>query len=128
MKLATSLTYDCTDLTNPALFPGWRGQYNWATVTAVAGKVKGTDHNIAIKGLFSYIAPTGTEAVALIAQGYKLTNWGIDIVNNQISYDRNILSGVKSADAPPRYFFPIPFETISKSNGKITNGYGLPQQ
>lgn len=127
VKLDKPLTYESTDVTNPALFPGWRGQYDWAT-SAVSAKVKGTDHNVAIKGLFNYIAPTSPEAVALLAEGYKLTNWGIDIVNNQTSYDRNILSGIKSADAPPRYFFPIPFETISKSNGKVTNGYGLPQQ
>ncbi len=127
VKLDKPLTYECTDVTNPALFPGWRGQYDWST-TAVAGKVKGTDHNVAIKGLFNYIDPKGPEASALIAQGYKATSWGIDIVNNQSSYDRNILSGIKSAGAPPRYFYPIPFETISKSNGKITNGYGLAQQ
>lgn len=127
VKLAKPLTYECTDISDPALFPGWRGQYDW-TGSAVAGKVKGTDHNIAIRGLFSYIDPKGSEASSLLAQGYKSTAWGIDIVNNQTAYDRNVLSGIKSADAPPRYFFPIPFETISKSNGKITNGYGLPQQ
>jgi len=127
VKLDKPLTYDSPNVTDPVLFPGWRGQYDWAT-TAVANKVKGTDHNVAIKGLFKYIDPNGAEAAALLKEGYNLTDWAIDIVNNQTSYDRNILSGIKSADAPPRYFFPIPFETISKSNGKITNGYGLPQQ
>lgn len=127
VKLDNPLTYDCTDVTNPALFPGWRGQYNWST-SAVASKVKGTNHNVAIKGLFNYINPTGAEAATLKADGYTVTNWAIDIVNNETSYDRNILSGVKTSNDPPRYFYPIPFETISKSNGKITNGYGLPQQ
>ncbi|RXK86079.1 RagB/SusD family nutrient uptake outer membrane protein [Filimonas effusa] len=127
VKLDNPLTYDCTDVTNPALFPGWRGQYNWST-SAVASKVKGTNHNVAIKGLFTYINPTSTEATALKADGYTVTNWAVDIMNNETSYDRNILSGIKSSDDPPRYFYPIPFETVSKSNGKIKNGYGLPQQ
>ncbi len=127
VKLDNPLTYDCTDVNNPTLFPGWRGQYDWST-TAVSGKVTGTNHNVAIKGLFNYINPNGSEATSLKAEGYKLTNWGIDLVNNETSYDRNILSGIKTADEPPRYYYPIPFETISKSNGRITNGYGLPQE
>lgn len=127
VKLEKPLTYDCTDVNDPVLFPGWRGQYDWST-SVVSGKVKGTDHNVAIKGLFNYINPEGSEATALKAEGYKVTEWAINIVNNEISYDRNILSGITADDVPPRYFFPIPFETISKSNGQITNGYGLPQQ
>ena len=31
-------------------------------------------------------------------------------------------------NVPPRYYWPIPFETLSKSKGKITNGYGLAQE
>lgn len=127
VKLDAPLTFDSPNTNDPVLFPGWRGQYDWST-SAVSGKVKGTDHNVAIKGLFNYIDPESTEAAALEAEGYALTNWAIDIVNNETSYDRNILSGIKSEEDPPRYFFPIPFETISKSNGKITNGYGLAQQ
>lgn len=127
VKLDNPLTYDCTDTSSPVLFPGWRGQYDWST-TSVSGKVKGTDHNIAIKGLFDHIDQDGAEAALLIADGYKKTNWAIDIVNNETAYDNNILSGIKSKDTPPRYFFPIPYETISKSKGKITNGYGLAQQ
>ena len=126
VKLDNPLTYDAEEA-DPALFPGWRGQYDYST-TAVSGKVNGTDHNVAIKGLFRYIDPNGPEAAALEADGYVLTDWGINIVNNESSFDHNILSGITSADAPPRYFFPIPFETVSKSNGKIKNGYGLPQQ
>ena len=127
MKLDNPLTYECTDVTNPVLFPGWRGQYDY-TQTSASGKVEGTDHNLAIKGLFEYIDPNGDEAKALEADGYVKTDWGINLVNNESSYDRNILSGIKSSQTPPRYFFPIPFETISKSEGKITNGYGLVQQ
>lgn len=128
VHLDNFLTYDVTDTTNPALYPGWRGQYDYSSIEAVSGKVKGTDHNVAIKGLFRYIDPNGAEAHSLENDGYVKTNWGIDIVNNVDSYRRNILSGVTSADDPPRYYWPIPFETISKSNGKVTNGYGLPQE
>lgn len=126
-SLANSLTYECTDTTDPDLYPGWRGQYDWKT-TAAASNVKGTHHNIAIQGLFNYIDPAGPEAAALKVAGYTMVHWGIDIVNNASSYDRNILSGIKTVNDPPRYFFPIPSETINQSDGKITNGYGLPQQ
>ena len=40
----------------------------------------------------------------------------------------NLLPGVKEGNVPPRYYWPIPFETLSKSKGKITNGYGLAQE
>jgi starch-binding outer membrane protein, SusD/RagB family len=127
VNLSNPLTYDTPDTTNPALYPGWRGQYNYITIEAIKSKVVSTDHNIAIKGLFNYIDPNGSEAASLQSSGYVKTNWGIDIVNNMASYDRNILSGMTSPGTPPRYYWPIPFETISKSKGKITNGYGLPQ-
>lgn len=123
--LADPLTYESTDKENPILYPGWRGQYDWSKSTV---KVEGTDHNVAIKGLFDYIDPESSEADALLGEGYIQTRWGIDLVNNELAYDRNLLSGIGSQDDPPRYFFPIPFETINKSKGKVTNGYGLPQQ
>ncbi len=128
VHLDNPLTYECTDKNDPVLFPGWRGQYDYASIVAVSSKVAGTNHNVAIKGLFNYIDPNGAEAAALESEGYVKTNWGIDIVNNASSYNRNILSGVTSTDQPPRYYFPIPYETISKSEGQVTNGYGLAQQ
>lgn len=127
VSLTNPLTYDTPDTTNPALYPGWRGQFNYSSIEAIKSKVVGTTHNVAIKGLFNYIDPNGAEAASLQSSGYAKTNWGIDIVNNATSYDRNILSGITSAGDPPRYYWPIPFETISKSKGKVTNGYGLPQ-
>jgi len=127
VNLTNPLTYDTPDTTNPALYPGWRGQFNYSSIEAIKSKVVGTTHNVAIKGLFNYIDPNGAEAASLQSSGYAKTNWGIDIVNNATSYDRNILSGITSAGDPPRYYWPIPFETISKSKGKVTNGYGLPQ-
>jgi len=127
VHLDNTLTYDA-DTTNPALYPGWRGQYNYSTIAAVAGNVSGTDHNVAIQGLFRYIDPNGPEAASLQNDGYVKTNWGIDIVNNSSSYQYNILSGITSVTDPPRYYWPIPSATITSSKGKVTNGYGLPQQ
>jgi hypothetical protein len=121
-SLGSARTYD-PDITNPALYPGWRGQYDYKTIPAVA--VVGTKHNVAIQGLFTYIDPAGAQATALQSAGYVKTNWGIDIVNNFASYQYNILSGITAATDPPRLYHPIPSETISKSKGKITNGYGL---
>jgi len=120
-------TFD-PDITDPTLYPGWRGQYDYSTIPAVANKVVGTNHNVAIQGLFTYIDPAGTVATTLQSQGYVKTNWGIDIVNNYASYQFNILSGITAATDPPRIYFPIPSETITKSHGKVTNGYGLPKQ
>ena len=126
VALANPLTYDVTDSTKPELYPGWRGQYNYSTVTGV--KVNGTAHNLAIQGLFTNI--DATTAATLVSQGYVKTNWGFNIVNTPAAiaaYDRNILSGITSPNDPPRYYWPIPSETINNSKGKVTNGYGLPQ-
>jgi hypothetical protein len=131
VALTNPLTYDCapTDTTaNPAAYPAWRGQYNYSSLAAVSSKVVGTTHNVAIQGLFSYINPTSAQATALVAAGYVKTNWGIDLVNGYAVYQRNILSGITSAGDPPRYYYALPSLIISKSNGKIKNGYGLPQQ
>lgn len=121
------LTFDA-DESNPVLYPGWRGQYDYSK-TDVAGKVVGTDHNLAIKGLFHYIDPQSAEAKALEDEGYAQSEWGITLVKYADHYtDSNLLPGVKEGNVPPRYYWPIPFETLSKSNGKVTNGYGLPQE
>ena len=125
VRLDNPLIFESTDKNDPTGYPGWRGQYDWTKTTS---KVNGTDHNVAIKGLFTYIDPESAEAAELLKEGYVKTNWGIDLVTNEPAYRDNILSGIKSADEPPRYFFAIPFETINKSKGAISNGYGLPQQ
>jgi len=131
VALTNPLTYDCAPadtVANPAAYPAWRGQYNYSTLAAVASKVTGTTHNVAIQGLFRYINPTSAEATALQAAGYVKTNWGIDLANAVVVYQRNILSGITSAGDPPRYYYALPSVIISKSNGQITNGYGLPNQ
>ncbi|MDR2936273.1 MAG: RagB/SusD family nutrient uptake outer membrane protein [Rikenellaceae bacterium] len=125
--LKNPLTYDCADPGDPALFPGWRGQYDYSN-TPAAGKVEGTEHNLAIKGLFDYIDPNGAEATALKADGYSAAPWGSVLVQYETIYKENILSGITSSTTPPIYYWPIPYETLSMSKGKIVNGYDLLQQ
>lgn len=61
-------------------------------------RLKGTAHNLAIKGLFKYIDPNSAEAAALIAEGYEKVNWGVDLVKYKDHYtDTNLLPGVKLA-------------------------------
>lgn len=119
-----------TDPTWPVKFPGWRGNCDlWTSngFTAASG-----NRNLAIKGLFTYIDPAGSEAAALVAQGYKKTAWGANIVAYEDQYTTNVFKGYTdayyAAGAPPRYMLPLSSETISKSNGLISNGYGFSQQ
>ncbi|MFD2162307.1 RagB/SusD family nutrient uptake outer membrane protein [Paradesertivirga mongoliensis] len=126
VNLPNPLTYDA-DITNPALYPGWRGQYDYTKIPSVASKVVGTNHNVAIQGLFRFIPETSAEATLLKSQGYVKTNWGNNIVTYKAAYERNTLSGISSAGDPPRYYWPIPSETVRQSKGNITNGYGLAQ-
>ncbi|KAA6347153.1 RagB/SusD family nutrient uptake outer membrane protein [termite gut metagenome] len=109
-------------------YPSWRGQHDgWSQFSNASGT-----RNLSIKGLFSYIAPNSSEAQALEASGYTKTNWGIDIVNNADDYTINVFKGYSdeylNAGVPPRYLVPMTSETISKSNGLITNGYGFAQE
>lgn len=78
VQLANPRTFD-PDSSNPALYPGWRGQYDYKTIPAVASNVVGTNHNIAIQGLFTYIDPSGTQAATLQAAGYVKTNWELTL-------------------------------------------------
>ncbi|MCR4824021.1 MAG: RagB/SusD family nutrient uptake outer membrane protein [Bacteroidales bacterium] len=115
------------DESNPALTPGWRGGYDYTTTTS-SGAVVGTEHNLAIEGLFEYIDPAGAEAAALEAAGYKKTDWAIGMVNEQANmWDYNMLSGIDNSDVP-LYFHPIPLTTIQQSKGNVTNGYTLPNE
>lgn len=125
--LTTQNTVTETDPSYPVRFPSWRGN---ADIWAAQGYTPTTgNRNLAIKGLFNYIDPNGTEAAALIAQGYKKTAWGANIVLYEDQYTTNIFKGYPdayvSAGVPPRYLFPLSSETVSKSNGLIKNGYGF---
>ncbi|MCD8167599.1 MAG: RagB/SusD family nutrient uptake outer membrane protein [Bacteroides sp.] len=119
------VTQECTDENDPALYPGWRGIYNWGASThTTEGK------NLAIKGLYEHIDPDGEEAAALEADGYTKVNWGINIWNDpnaKAMFNGAILDGVVGREnLAPRYFHPMPITVIDQSKGKVTNGYGLP--
>lgn len=126
VQLSNPLTFDAVP-GDPARTPGWRGVYDYSTIEAVAGKVQGTNHNLAIQGLYRYIDPTSSEAAALEADGYAKTNWGADLISDKAINDDLFLGGWKNGEAP-RYFHPIPYETLNQSKGNVTNGYGLPQE
>jgi SusD family. len=125
------LTTQCTDNNDPVLFPGWRGQNDdWATVASqnvTTGFTEIANTNLAIKGLFSYIDPNGAEAAALVANGYKRVDWGKTIVDNKAEYLANVFLNYTEG-TPPIYLVPMNANTISSSNGKITNGYGFAQK
>ncbi|HPF02704.1 MAG TPA: RagB/SusD family nutrient uptake outer membrane protein [Bacteroidales bacterium] len=128
--LTAACTVDETDPTWPVRFPGWRGNCDLWGDLGFTGET-GT-RNLAIQGLFRYIDPTGLEATSLEADGYVKTAWGANIIANADQYTTNIFKGYPdsyySTGIPPRYLFPLSSETISKSNGLITNGYGFPQE
>jgi starch-binding outer membrane protein, SusD/RagB family len=132
--LSKMLTTQCTvteaNSAYPVLFPGWRGNCDLWTGTPTFYTPSTGTRNLAIQGLFRNI--TGAEATALVAAGYKKTAWGANIVANKDQYTTNIFKGYTdayySSGVPPRYLLPLSSETISKSNGLITNGYGFSQQ
>lgn len=112
---------------DPVLYPGWRGQHDsWESIvpTAATGKT-----NIAIKGLFKYIAPGTAEALALQVDGYEQTPWAVDMVKYKDSYATKLLAGYTDADYaaknPPIYLLPFTYNVLTTSH--ITNGYGFKQ-
>lgn len=130
------LTTQCKDETNPVMFPGWRGQNDdWEAVSAkyITDPAKRFNYastpgtNVAIKGLFNYIDPNSAEAKALEADGYKKTEWGAQIVKNKAEYSSLVFCGYEQGSAPI-YLIPMSANTISTSNGKLTNGYGFAQK
>ena len=64
----------------------------------------------------------------MIADGYAKFDYGKVFADNLSTYLDNMGSGITSANDVPKYFFPIPSETISQSKGSVTNGYGLPDE
>lgn len=113
--------------TDPALYPGWRGIFNWVATAYTA-----TAKNLAIKGLYDYIDPAGAEAAALKADGYTQVEWGRKVWNDanaKAMLNAAILDGVVGREtSAPRYFHPMPLTVIDQSKGKVTNGYGLPNK
>lgn len=123
------LTAQCTDESDPVLYPGWRGQHdNWGAFQPAYAGVTMT--NVAIKGLFKYIEPGSAEALALEADGYVQTPWGVDMYQYKDSYATKLLCGYSDADYAagnaPIYLIPNIYNDLQNSG--ITNGYGFRQQ
>ena len=113
------LVNQCADENDPTQFPGWRGVNNdWS-----AYGLSLPDNyapNLAIKGLFK--ALSADEIAALEADGYKKTNWAIDIVNNRDEYDKYLFYDYDGQKAP---IYLWPFTPNVCANGGFTNGYGF---
>lgn len=112
----------------PVLVPGWRGTNNgWADYLATLSPVLQQNH-LAIKGMFRYIDPASAEGLALIAEGYVKSPWGINLVTNKVEYTDDFFLGYPdgsyAAGVPPRYIMPLAYSTLSTSNGNLTQGYG----
>jgi len=126
-------TYDSVE-GDPVMSPGWRGQYDYTTISAIASKLASDDDgvyrpNLAIEGLFEYIDPNGSEAAALEADGYTKVEYGILWAKNKTDYMQNCLEGLGLyPTGAPLYYYPLPSEIISQSKGNVTNGYGMPQE
>ncbi len=122
----TAVVTQSPDESDPARYPGWRGIYEWGAAAHAAYPAK----NLAIQGLYDYIDPNGPEAAALEADGYKKVDWGIRVWNDpnaKAMLNAAILDGVVGRESSaPRYYHPMPLTVIDQSKGKVTNGYGLP--
>ncbi len=126
--LTTTCYVDSTNALYPLLFPGWRGTFTeWDAPSSVTLKKE----ILAIKGLFERISDPW--AATLVAQGYKKTKWGVDLIDDtyrakQVGIFGGYLPDAFAANYPPRYILPIPATTISYSGGMISNSYGFPNE
>ena len=104
---------------NPVLYPGWRGVNNdWSAYgLALADNYK---PNLAIKGLFKKLSDS--EIADLEAQGYKKTNWAVDLVKAEDEYLKYLFLDYSYVKAP---IYLWPFTPNVLANGGFTNGYGF---
>jgi len=118
---------------DPVLYPGWRGVHDdWDGVLSSFGynTFGHKETNVAIQGLFKYIAPDSPEAQALEADGYVKTDWGISLTLDKDTHALKLLSGCTDADFQARKS-PVtvrPYTSKTVLNSNITNGYGFRQK
>ena len=127
------LTTQCTDESNPILYPGWRGQNDdWAAVGAEAGvseaNIKkaltaGDKTNLAIKGLFKHIDPDSAEAAALEADGYTKVKYGLELADSRAEYVDNFFKNYDYESAPI-YLVGFTHNNLLTIEG-LSNGYGF---
>lgn len=134
-----------TTLNYALLVPGWRGQHDdWESVAEANGASKadvtaGDNTNLAIVGLFRYIAPGSEEAQKLEACGYKQTNWGVltycsesekgvtPDVSREAMWSTEFMIGYSDADyaAKKAPIYLIPMQATVCSTTGLKNGYGF---
>ena len=121
-KYGYRLTAQASDDSDPILYPGWRGQNDSWESYGLDYKTDKPLTNLAIKGLFT--ALSSDEASALVADGYKKINWGVDLLKNRTEYDDNLFKGFSEGnyEKAPIYFIALPPNTIGAG---YTNGYGF---
>lgn len=127
------------------LYPAWRGQHDdWQAAKDYQINSRGNNvkagvvedyTNLAIQGLFKYIAPGSAEAQALEARGYKQTAWAVGMYtlkgsadpNQEAEWSTKFMGGYSDADyaakKAPIYLIPME-ETVCVTTG-INNGYGF---
>ena len=145
LTMTTPAGLDETSDEYAVLYPAWRGQHDdWQAakdyqINSRGNNVKANvveDYtNLAIQGLFKYIAPGSAEAQALEARGYKQTAWavgmytlkGVDDPNQEAEWSTKFMGGYSDADyaakKAPIYLIPME-ETVCVTTG-INNGYGF---
>lgn len=131
-ELGFRLTAQCPEGEegNPVLYPGWRGQNdNWEEFGC---DYKGnTKTNLAIKGLFEYVAPESQQAQDWEADGYAKVAWGAELlvtkgtVSNEDEYYKYLFYDYDYQKAP---IYLWPFTPNILSTGGFTNGYGFKQE
>jgi len=101
------------------LYPSWRGQNDdWESYGC---KYNGnTKTNIAIRGLFDKLSDS--DIAALEADGYKKTDWGSVLVENDDEYYKCLFYDYDYSKAPI-YLWPMTPNILS--TGGFANGYGF---
>ncbi len=145
LTMTTPAGLDETSDEYAVLYPGWRGQHDdWQKAKDYQIKSRGNNvkvnvvedyTNLAIQGLFKYIAPGSDEAKALEARGYKQTAWAVGMYtlkgkndpNQEAEWSTKFMGGYSDADyaarKAPIYLIPME-ETVCVTTG-INNGYGF---
>lgn len=113
------LTTQCTDETDPVLFPGWRGQHDdWGQFGC--SYTTNPKTNLAIKGLFEPIS--AEKEAELIADGYTKVDWGKALVKYEQEYSEYLFYHYDYVSAP---IYLVPFTPNTMSSANLTNGYGF---
>lgn len=110
------------DENDPAQFPGWRGVNNdWSAYGLTLPETYAP--NLAIKGLFAKLSEDDINA--LETEGYKKTNWAVDLVKAEAEYSDYLFLDYDYVKAP---IYLWPFTPNVMANGHFTNGYGFKQE